>query len=307
LSESIHGLSYEQNYQIIINNMPDSIYYYFDYDERSYQVNMDFQHFHSFHEIHLLLSPKASHLVEGIPYSIETNDFVLLRPSLLHKTTYPEGAPSKRLIINFLYPQEYLDSHPALRLLLDPFSDALPIYRFERDKQLVLNQIINEIYLFSKQQLPSDVKMMMIHNRFQAFLYKLWELKNYNLYIPEEFDSEQSEKIYRITAYIHTHYQEELTLESLARQFYMSTCYLSHQFRNVTGYTLIHYIQMTRIRNAQYALINSSEKITDISEQNGFTSFSQFNRVFRKFCGVSPSDFRKNPVMSVFPPRTSSE
>lgn len=307
MSDSIHGLLYDQNYQIIINDMPDSVYYYFDYDERSYQVNMDFQHFHSFHEIHLLLNPKAHHLVEGIPYSIEANDFVLLRPSLLHKTTYPQGAPSKRLVINFLYPQEYLDSHPALQILLEPFSDSLPIYRFDRNKQQVLNQIINEIHQLSKQSLPGDIKMMMIHNRFQDFLYKLWELKNYNLYAPEEFDNELSEKIYRITSYIHTHYSEELTLDSLAKQFYMSTCYLSHQFRSITGYTLIHYIQMTRIRNAQYALINTNEKITNISELNGFTSFSQFNRVFRKFCGKSPSDFRKNPVISAFPLRTSLE
>ena len=92
-----------------------------------------------------------------------------------------------------------------------------------------------------------------------------------------------------------------MSLESLAEQFYISTYYLSHRFRQVTGYTLIHYIQMTRIRSAQYALINTREKITDISAACGFTSFSQFNRVFRKFCGVSPSDFRRDPVTSSFP------
>lgn len=307
MSETIHGLLYDQNYQIIINNMPDSIYYYFDYDERSYQVNMDFQHFHSFHEIHLLLNPRACHLVEGIPYAIEANDFVLLRPSLLHKTTYPEGAPSKRLIINFLYPAEYIESHPALKTMLEPFSAKLPIYRFDKEKQQSLNQILNEIFALSHQPHPSEVTTMMIHTRFMEFLYRLWELRDYNLYIPEAFDNEQSEKIYKITSYIHTHYSEELSLESLARRFFLSTCYLSHQFRNITGYTLIHYIQMTRIRNAQYALINTDDKITDIAWQCGFTSFSQFNRVFRKFCGASPSDFRKHPIMSSLPLRISSE
>ena len=91
---------------------------------------------------------------------------------------------------------------------------------------------------------------------------------------------------------------EELSLESLAEQFYISTYYLSHRFRQVTGYTLIHYIQMTRIRSAQYALINTREKITDISAACGFTSFSQFNRVFNKFCHTSPSQFRVNGVVT---------
>lgn len=307
MSETINGMLYEQNYQIIINDMPDSIYYYFDYDERSYQINMDFQHFHSFYEIHVLLSPRAWHLVEGTPYSIETNDFVLLRPSLLHKSTYPEGAPSKRLIISFLYPNEYIESHPALKTLLEPFSSRLPIYRFDRQRQQILNQVINEIYGLSRHPLPSDVQMAMIHNRFLEFLYRLWELSSYNIYNPEGFDNAISEKIYQITSYIHEHYSEELSLETLTSRFYISPYYLSHQFHKVTGYTLTRYIQMTRIRNAQYALINSRDKITEISERSGFSSFSQFNRVFRKLCGVSPSEFRKHPIMTNSPHHSFSE
>ena len=84
----------------------------------------------------------------------------------------------------------------------------------------------------------------------------------------------------------------ELSLTGLADRFYMSTYYLSHQFKEVTGFTLISYIQMTRIRNAQQMLIFSSKKITDIAEECGFTSFSQFNRMFNKFCGMSPREYK---------------
>ncbi|MDR0562970.1 MAG: helix-turn-helix domain-containing protein [Spirochaetaceae bacterium] len=49
---------------------------------------------------------------------------------------------------------------------------------------------------------------------------------------------------------------------------------------------------MTRIRNAQQYLLGTSMKISEIAEQCGFTSFSQFNRVFHKFCRISPSRFR---------------
>ena len=77
MSELINGILYEKRHDIIINNMSDGIYYYFDYDERSFQVNMDFQHFHSFYEIHILLAKSASHLVEGIPYTIHAGDIVL--------------------------------------------------------------------------------------------------------------------------------------------------------------------------------------------------------------------------------------
>lgn len=286
-------LLYEQNYQIYINNAEDSLFYHFDYDERSYQVNMDFQHYHSFYEIHFLISPKAYHLVNGIPYDIKMNDIVLLHPSLLHKTTYIPGSPSKRLIIRFSLPEAFFQTDTALQSILKPFYAAIPIYRFDHSKSVILIDVLNEIFGLSKQVMPEELKKILIHNKFLEFLHKLWELDSLNVYIKEDFENDLQRKIYDITSYIHNHYQDDISLEMLSKKFYISTYYLSHQFKKVTGYTLTHYIQMTRIRNAQFALTNTNTKITEIAANCGFTSFSQFNRVFQKFCMVSPSDFRK--------------
>ena len=100
-------------------------------------------------------------------------------------------------------------------------------------------------------------------------------------------------RIYAVYNFFHTLYMEDLTLEDLARENWMSPYYLSHQFKNITGYTLTHYIHLVRIRNCQYLLINSPKKITEIATECGFSSFSQFNRIFRRLCGESPSDYRK--------------
>ena len=50
---------------------------------------------------------------------------------------------------------------------------------------------------------------------------------------------------------------------------------------------------MTRVRNVQAMLINTDLPITEIPGLCGFNSFSQFNRVFRKHIGISPSVYRK--------------
>ncbi len=100
-------------------------------------------------------------------------------------------------------------------------------------------------------------------------------------------------KIYSVTSYIHAHYTEELSLGALAQNFYISSCYLSHQFKDITGFTLTDYIQMTRVRNIQSLLINTQIPITEAALSCGFASFSQFNRVFRKHIGMSPSQYRK--------------
>ena len=55
------------------------------------QINMEFQHSHRFHEIMIPLSPDAIHFIEGVPYSLEEGDIVLLPPTILHRTEYPTG------------------------------------------------------------------------------------------------------------------------------------------------------------------------------------------------------------------------
>ena len=94
------ALLYNQGYMISINDLDSPLFYLFDYDSRSFKINMSFQHFHQFHEIHILLSGRASHIIEGDYYTLQPYDIVLLRPSMLHKTEYPSGGDCRRLIIN---------------------------------------------------------------------------------------------------------------------------------------------------------------------------------------------------------------
>ncbi|WP_124065595.1 AraC family transcriptional regulator [Clostridium sp. E02] len=286
-------LLYKKKHNITINDIQHSLYYYFDYDERSFDINMPFQHFHSFYEIMILISPQAYHLIEGIPYSIRSGDLVLLRPSILHRSEYPKGPPGKRLVISFLYPPSFWDMPETYHKLFEPFYDSLPIYRFPSKQQQLINEKLNRIYRFSLKDKDSDLKTLIIHGMFVEFLYTLRHLSPYNTYTNEPLKDEPSKKIYTIANYIHNHYSEMLSLDSLSKEFYISPYYLSHQFKDVTGYTLTQYIQMTRIRNVQYLLLNTKKKISELAQECGFTSFSQFNRIFQKYCSQSPSQFRK--------------
>ena len=92
-------LVYTQEYKIEIGRPGKNLYYFFDYDERSYSINMEFQHFHQFYEMCIFLDDKAGHLIDGVWFDMRCCDIVALRPSLLHKTFYPEGQPSKRRIL----------------------------------------------------------------------------------------------------------------------------------------------------------------------------------------------------------------
>lgn len=289
-------LLYEQAYSITINNAETPLYYFFDYDERSYNINMEFQHFHQFYEVHILLDG----IIEGDYYALQPYDIVFLRPALLHKTEYPVGAPRKRLIINFAIPADTPCLGGMLRQALAPFDAEVPIYRLGDAERASAFGYLNDIFTLGKQP-RTPLTELAIHSKFVEFLCAVAQACPRNTYVPQEFDDSITHKIYSITSYIHSNYAQELSLDYISKKFFISPYYLSHQFKSVTGFTLINYIQMTRVRNAQQLLLYTDMKIADITAHCGFTSFSQFNRVFNKFCHTSPSQFRLNGSAGITP------
>lgn len=288
-------LIYEKGHLFEIGKPTESLYYFFDYDERYYDINMEFQHFHNFYEIHVLLDDHANHIIEGNLYRIEFLDFVCLKPYCLHKSEYPKGPPKKRLIIQFSIPAQAGLLQDDVSELLSIFEAPLPIYRFEQKNRNKIIAILNDIFIISKSD--SAVQALSVHCRFIDLLCTLYNHRNENIYMPETLNTPAS-KIYSITSYIHNHYNEDLSLSSLAHKFFLSKYYLSHLFREVTGFSLTDYIHMTRIRNAQQLLLFTDKKITEIAVQCGFASFSQFNRIFNKYCKTSPSNYRKKGNMN---------
>lgn len=286
---------YEKELLIEINTPINPVYYFFDYDERSYSINMQFQHFHPLYEIHILLDDSANHIIEGKLFNLRKFDIVALRPNLLHKSEYPAGPPIKRLVIQFKFPYKEAGFTKEHEQILSVFNKDIPIYRFNRNIQEKLFGILNEIYRISNNN--TSVNNLLIHNKFIEFLTFFYLFRDKNNYMPDTLNTTNN-KIYTITAYVHTHYNEELSLEKLSGIFYMSNCYLSHLFKKITGFTLINYIQMVRIRNAQQLLLSSDKHITDIAWECGFTSFSQFNRVFNKFCKTTPREFKASAGIS---------
>ncbi|MFV0411667.1 MAG: helix-turn-helix transcriptional regulator, partial [Oscillospiraceae bacterium] len=212
------------------------------------------------------------------------------RPAILHKSEYMPGAAMKRLIVNFAIPADHTTLSALMRRALSVFDASPPIFRFAEEVRARVFAPINEIFKLGKK--TGELYHLQLHAKFIEFLCALAEQAGDNQYRPEVQADSISAKIYSIAGYIHANYAKELSLEEIARQFYISPYYLSHQFKKVTSFTLVHYIQMTRVRNAQQLLLYTDMKITDITDACGFTSFSQFNRVFNKFCQTSPTNFR---------------
>lgn len=93
--------------------------------------------------------------------------------------------------------------------------------------------------------------------------------------------------------YLEKNYQNpELNLNELATHVYVSSCYLSHLFRQVTGSTISEYLNKIRIRASQRLLKETQLKIYEIAEQVGFNDSHYFGIVFKKTTGLSALEYR---------------
>lgn len=93
--------------------------------------------------------------------------------------------------------------------------------------------------------------------------------------------------------YIHAHYTEHISLDQLAALEHISKSYLSRQFHQRTGMTVITYVNLLRIEAAKRLLTCSDIGVSEIAYQVGFESPKYFYRMFHKLTGQSPASFRR--------------
>ena len=98
--------------------------------------------------------------------------------------------------------------------------------------------------------------------------------------------------IWKARKYIDEHSREELSLTRIAKAVNMNANYLSENFKQVTGIKFVDYIAHARFKNACDLLRNSRLRISEIAFAVGFQSLSQLNRVFKRFSGESPTQYR---------------
>jgi len=103
----------------------------------------------------------------------------------------------------------------------------------------------------------------------------------------------------RARGYIMEHHADELTLTQVARVVNMSVFYFCKSFRKSTGLTFTDYVARVRVEKVKNVLLNPNKRVSEAAYEVGFQSLSQFNRVFRRVAGESPSTYREKLFQAV--------
>lgn len=103
----------------------------------------------------------------------------------------------------------------------------------------------------------------------------------------------------RIIRYLEEHFCEEIVFEDMAKEIGISYSYMRKIACELTGTSLIEYINLLRIRKAKQLLLDSKLNITQIAAEVGYYNVQSFNRFFRKYEGMSPSSYKASKSIAL--------
>ncbi|MNJ45265.1 Arabinose operon regulatory protein [compost metagenome] len=107
-------------------------------------------------------------------------------------------------------------------------------------------------------------------------------------------DVEQSHSVAdKVRTFITKHFDQDLSREQIANQFYLHPDYLDRLLKKEIGVSMKEYMLQERLRISQELLSKTDMPVTEVATYVGMNNLSYFTKVFRKYIGLNPSDFRK--------------
>ncbi|MDR6880953.1 AraC family transcriptional regulator [Bacillus sp. 3255] len=170
---------------------------------------------------------------------------------------------------------------------------ALLVELFQTGNRYMKEKRLNVYELLDADEYASLDHKELLPNEFDGRLQMIFEF--YEKIIAVTLDKPESKSgvvVSLITTYIEKHYEKDLYLEVIANEIGLSAKYVSRMFKEATGTNISDYISLIRIEKAKELLANSDMKISDISTQIGIFSRTTFLRLFKKYEGISPNEYR---------------
>ncbi len=263
--------------------------------------SMKVRHYHDELELFVLTEGERYFFVDRYIYHMKAGMAMLIPPGQIHKTSLVENKPvhgrymlqmSKDIYDSVLagmldrsYEEMCHDHAGVISFAPDAWERFLT--KLEELKRVTMTQ--EDPYSRARIRcLASEVLLL--------FLAEADRIRSAQAAAhPTEYlaDSNVFDKIHSITEYLNEHLAENITLDDLAGQFFVSRAGLTRAFKNVTGTTVIQYLTVIRVRHACQLLRESEESVTVIADRCGFGNVTYFEKVFKRMKGSTPMQYRK--------------
>jgi len=173
---------------------------------------------------------------------------------------------------------------------------ALPVLDLTGETAFTMRSMFRLLHLHEKSgtDSSSEICNMLLYTIFM--LIRDWMSGNGQIYRKNE-NSNTGKIAGEILDYLEQHYLEITNLDKVAADLHLSKSYIAHIFHKETGKSPIQWCIERRIGDAQSLLTETRLSVGQIQEQTGFSSSSHFSQVFKKYVGVTPTEYRDTHIL----------
>jgi len=243
-------------------------------------------HEHSVYEVYYLVSGKRRYLMQHTVYDVEPGNLIFVPKKQLHRATSETKVGYDRYVLYFSDSQANALSamlgESAFENLLNSGCLQLPGY-IAKDIQRDMEQIRQEtIY-------PSPIAGAVVTHLLQGIIINALRYGSKK----QRLIGESADKVQMVARYITEHYRDEISLSMAAEMACLEKTYFSKRFKTLTGFGFQEYLLQTRLLASEQMLLETRLSMSEIAENCGFSCSNYFGDVFRRYKGISPSDYRK--------------
>lgn len=239
-------------------------------------------HWHNFIELELILSGSGEQILNGQQMELEAGCLSLLRLTDFHQVT-----PKRDLhLLNLMVDDSFLSEEILGKLQA---GDTL-FFKLNPAETDTLEKLFR--LCMAENGSPSPDLRYLKHLIICVFL-KILKLTPRVGSKP----STEEQPIHAALLYMHMHFRENPKLSEVAKIAHYNASHFSFTFHKELGTTYCDYLNMLKISYAKELLISTSLKISDVCYECGFTSHSNFLRLFKEKLGLSPMQYRKRAIV----------
>ena len=249
-------------------------------------TKMEF-HYHEFYKVVFLISGAGGYTVEGNAYRLEAGDVLLIKSREVHRPEFEKGVPYERIIL-YISPEflgKYSAGEDSLEAVFeDGTGHVLKLKEKERNSLLELMERL-ERELDTEQKFAKEV---MANSLLLQLLVDIGRRKKKRRDVRQDPTLVEDERICGVMRYIDGHLAEDIDINMLSEQFFLSRYHLMRLFKKETGQTIYEYLLEQRLQLAK-ELIRQGKSATESCFAAGFGSYSSFTRAYGKKYGTTPT------------------
>jgi len=234
-------------------------------------------------EVMFIRAGSGTYNIDGRAYNVKQGDIMLFNTNILHDER--PDASEDLLIFSCGVEQLKVDGLPLNVLTTRSQPPVMPAGEFYDE----ICQLFDQMWKHINSQ-------YVCHSEITDNLLAVLLLICRNIWVEHNQDEEENKNILlgqRIKDYIDSHYKEDIALSSITNAMNMNHFYLTHVFKNFSGYSPKQYQTRRRIGEAQNLLLSTNLGVTEVANAVGYDNVNNFHRIFHNLVGIPPGRFKK--------------